>query len=130
MTWTAEVGHVSQKGFRNLKKCSQRNELLGTLSDCIILGKVTTDMLTPIIGRSTQLSVLVILNSESRSGLERHIDNARVYSADIWSRVQRRRDCPPIRRVRERTDKMEREKLMMVTVVSAVHSDGLLVVLE
>jgi hypothetical protein len=50
--------------------------------------------------------------------LERLLDNVTV----IQRHVKRHGDCPPGRRARDRTDKMEETISMMTTVQSAVRS--------
>jgi len=59
----------------------------------------------------------IVCHSECRSGLERLVDNVRV----TQRRVKRHGDCPPGRRARDRSDKMEETILMVITVQSAVH---------
>jgi len=50
--------------------------------------------------------------------LERLVDNVRV----TQRHVKRYGDCPPERRARDRSDKMEETILMVTTIQSAVHS--------
>lgn len=112
---TAEKGNLNaERSLKYKGMQSRQNELLGTLSDYIIHEKVTTGRWTPIIGRNPQVILFVILNFESRRSFQRHVDNARVYSAaQTCRRVHKSRSRQPVRRVRERTDKMERTILMV-----------------